>query len=507
MRRTEPIAGTGASRLLRAAARLCNGAFVTTLLAGAFAQAHAQNGDPLTFAVISDALTRPADETPVRQMLDAIARDRSVGFIVYDGNVKGATEPCRDSIYQSRRDLLDASRTPVVLLLGQHDWADCGLTHGGAYDPVERLDFVRQLFFADASSLGQNPLTLTRESEVARFRPFRENVRWQAEGIAFIGLNAPSPNNHYLTAGGRNGEFEDRTVATTFWLDHAAESARRAGMRALVIVLQGDPDFARYERRDRFAWLRFSRANEPRDGFLELKRSLVKAAETFRGPVIVIHRTEASEPNGFHIDQPLRNDKGLTVTNLTRVALSLKRPQSHGWKWSATRDGIRRFGCACAIYAMYATCATCGTRRTPASTKRQSREQRRPRSPRRRARLTAHIPITCPLRPLPHRPRCRATICLRSCPRRLRSCSRRQACRPFSRRRKRCRLFSRCPRRACPATAARNKKAQPKLRFATTPGNPDALSAASGRSPCAARRRLRLHPALRGRLRHARADA
>ncbi|QSN62681.1 hypothetical protein JYK05_08175 [Caballeronia sp. M1242] len=297
-------------------------------MAGAFAQAHAQNGDPLTFAVISDALTRPADETPVRQMLDAIARDRSVGFIVYDGNVKGATEPCRDSIYQSRRDLLDASRTPVVLLLGQHDWADCGLTHGGAYDPVERLDFVRQLFFADASSLGQNPLTLTRESEVARFRPFRENVRWQAEGIAFIGLNAPSPNNHYLTAGGRNGEFEDRTVATTFWLDHAAESARRAGMRALVIVLQGDPDFARYERRDRFAWLRFSRANEPRDGFLELKRSLVKAAETFRGPVIVIHRTEASEPNGFHIDQPLRNDKGLTVTNLTRVALSLKRPQS-----------------------------------------------------------------------------------------------------------------------------------------------------------------------------------
>ncbi|WP_244846781.1 hypothetical protein [Caballeronia sp. SL2Y3] len=328
MRRTERIDGTGASRLLRAAARLCNGAFVTALLAGAFAQAHAQNGDPLTFAVISDALTRPADEAPVRQMLDAIARDRDVGFIIYDGNVKGPTEPCRDSIYQSRRDLLDASRTPLVLVLGQHDWADCGLTHGGAYDPVERLDFVRQLFFADASSLGQNPLTLTRESDVARFRPFRENVRWQAEGIAFIGLNAPSPNNHYLTAGGRNGEFEDRTVATTFWLDHAAESARRAGMRALVIVLQGDPDFARYERRDRFAWLRFSRANEPRDGFLELKRSLVKAAETFRGPVIVIHRTEASEPNGFNIDQPLRNDKGLTVTNLTRVALSLKRPQS-----------------------------------------------------------------------------------------------------------------------------------------------------------------------------------
>nr|WP_244816047.1 hypothetical protein [Caballeronia sp. Lep1P3] len=298
------------------------------VLSGAFTGVRAQTGEPLSFAVISDALTRPADEAPVRQMLDAIGRDRDIAFIVYDGNVKGGAEPCRDSIYQSRRDVLDSSRAPLVLLLGQHDWADCGQAHGGAYDAVERLDFVRQLFFTDANALGQSPLSLARESDVARFRPFRENVRWQAEGIAFIGLNAPSPNNHYVTAGGRNGEFEDRAVATTFWLEHAAESARRAGMRALVILFQGDPDFARYERRERFAWLRFSRSSQPRDGFLELKRSLVKAAEAFRGPVIVIHRTEASEPNGFHIDQPLRNDKGLTVTNLTRVALSLRKPQS-----------------------------------------------------------------------------------------------------------------------------------------------------------------------------------
>jgi hypothetical protein len=99
-------------------------------------------------------------------------------------------------------------------------------------------------------------------------------------------------------------------------------------MRALVVLLQGDPDFSRYERRERFSWLRFSRANQPRDGFLELKRSLVKAAEIFRGPVLVIHGTDATEPNGFHIDQPLRNDKGLIVTNLTRVAIAFKKPQS-----------------------------------------------------------------------------------------------------------------------------------------------------------------------------------
>ncbi|MDR5757493.1 hypothetical protein [Caballeronia sp. LZ035] len=325
-RRMTRVERAGLSRLSHASRLTAAAVLLAALMWSAVG--HAQASGPLGFAVLANALSRPADEAPVRRMLDAIGRDSNIAFIVYDGNFKGSAEACRDSIYQSRHDLLDASRTPVIVLLGQHDWADCGQVHAGAYDPVERLDFIRQLFFADANALGQTPLTLSRQSDVARFRTFREIVRWQSQGVAFIGLNVPSPNNHYLTAGGRNGEFEDRAVATSFWLEHAAETARRTDMRALVILLQGDPDFSRYERRERFAWLRFSRANPPRDGFLELKRSLVKAAETFRGPVIVIHGTDASEPAGFHIDQPLRNDKGLIVTNLTRVAIAFGKPQS-----------------------------------------------------------------------------------------------------------------------------------------------------------------------------------
>lgn len=309
-------------------ARLAARALATALLCGAFMQqpVSAQDG-PLKFAVIGNALTKPADAAPVRQLLDAIARERDMAFIVYDGNIKGPLEPCRDRIYDARHDLLDASRTPLVLIPGQHDWADCGQAQAGGYDPVERLDFVRQLFFGDSNSLGSAPFALARESEVARFRPFRENVRWRAQGVAFVGLNAPGPNNHYLTAGGRNGEFEDRTVANGFWLEHAAESARRSGERALVIFLEGDPDFARYERRDRFAWLRFTRANQPRDGFVEFKRSLVKVAELFRGPVIVIHGAETPVAGGFLIDQPLHDEKGSLVVNLTRIAVALKKPQ------------------------------------------------------------------------------------------------------------------------------------------------------------------------------------
>jgi hypothetical protein len=282
--------------------------------------AHAA-GSRYAFAVISGTLESPADEAPTQRLLDTIGRDSNVSFIVYDGNLKGAKETCDDALYARRQALLEAARPALIFVAGQHDWIDCGTSQAGGYDPVERLDLLRQTMFSDASSMGQNPVSLTRESEVSRFHPYRENVRWQVEDMVFLALNVPSPNNHYLNAGGRNGEFEDRVVANAFWLEHAAEFAKRRGARAIVVFMQGDPDPERYERPDRFAWLRFTR-NQRRDGYLELKRSLVKLAQTFRGPILVVHHDDQSVPAGFQIDQPLRNDKGVQVTNLTRIAFA-----------------------------------------------------------------------------------------------------------------------------------------------------------------------------------------
>ena len=286
-----------------------------------------------TFAVIANTMRSPADEAATQRLLEAIGRERDVSFIVYNGNLKGPKEACRDALYERRHALLETSRPALFFIPGQHDWADCDTAEAGGFDPVERLDLLRQTLFADPTSMGQNPIALTRESDVSRFRPFRENVRWVAGDktgdIVFVGLNAPSPNNHYLTAGGRNSEFEDRVVANAFWLEHAGEYAKRRDARAIVVFIQGDPDPERYERPDRFAWLRF--AHSPRrDGFLEFKRSLVKLAQNFHRPVLVIHCDDERTSGGFVIDQPLRNDKGMLVTNLTRVALA---PHDHLNQW------------------------------------------------------------------------------------------------------------------------------------------------------------------------------
>jgi hypothetical protein len=299
------------------------GALLLVFSLGSTLAAHAQPSR-FAFAVVANVITSQGDETAAQRLIDAIGRDPQIAFVVYDGNLKGSHESCSDQLLERRHDLLDASRSPLVFLPGERDWVTCGISGSGAYDPVERLDFLRQNFFTDPNSLGQNPMTLTRESEVSRFRPYRENVRWQYGDTVFIGLNVPDGNNHYLIAGGRNGEFEDRVIANGFWLEHAAEFAKRRNARAIVIFMQGNALPEHYERPDRFAWLRFHHA--PRDGYLELRRSLVRLAQTFRGQVIIVNADDSKLARSFMIDQPLRNEKGVKIENVTRIAFSLRDP-------------------------------------------------------------------------------------------------------------------------------------------------------------------------------------
>ncbi|HTH72978.1 MAG TPA: hypothetical protein VL635_01095 [Trinickia sp.] len=312
----------------------CRATFAAAALAGGvlFTAPASAAAPRYTFAVVSGAIRSPADEAAAARLIEAIGLDERRAFVVYDGNIKSADERCSDTLYDRRQQLLQASTIPLVVIPGQHDWADCATAAGGRYDAAERLDFLRQTMFSDTVSLGTPTLPLTRESEVARFRAFRENVRWEMGDTVFVGLNVVGGNNHYSDAGGRNGEFDDRAIASSFWLEHAAEFARRRGAKALVVFVEADPNFARYEEHaDRFAWLRFAR-HRPRDGYLEFKRSLVKAAQTFRGPVIVIHHDAHAPAAGFTIDQPLYNDKGSRVDNLTRIAIA---PHDPATQWVA----------------------------------------------------------------------------------------------------------------------------------------------------------------------------
>ena len=287
------------------------------------------------------------------------------------------------------------------MLLGQHDWADCGLAHGGTYDPVERLDFVRQLFFADASSLGQNPLTLSRESDVARFRTFREIVRWQAQGHRVHRAECAEPEQ----------SLSDRGRAQR----RVRRSRRRDDLLARTCGGIG-------------ATLRDARARHPASGrsrllALRAARSLRMAALLALEPAARwLPRTEAQpREGGGNLSRPGRRDSWHRCARAERLSYrsafaqrqGLDRHESH-----ARGDRVQKAAIAMARSAERCTMASAvstARARCEGIRIRKNRARRRPKRRRSRASLMRLIP-----HPHPRRLRCRATICRSRCPRRLR---------------------------------------------------------------------------------------
>lgn len=69
--------------------------------------------------------------------------------------------PCSDKLYERSLNWYNGLRHPVVFTPGDNEWSDCWKPGSGGYAPLERLNRLRDIFFADPHrSLGSNPLTL-----------------------------------------------------------------------------------------------------------------------------------------------------------------------------------------------------------------------------------------------------------------------------------------------------------------------------------------------------------
>lgn len=274
-------------------------------------------------ALIADLPQWPDAEAPTQQLLDNLAQ-RKLAFVIHAGGIKGDTESCADAMLAGRLGLLDLSPLPLIYIPGETDWAECEQAVNGSFDPDERLARLRELAFPDDDSLGQRKLRLIRQSDQAKFRSYRENVRWTAGKVLLVGMNVPDDNNHYRTEAGRNGEFEDRREANRQWLARAFSVAEQESLDGIVLVIHGDPLFGNgWEKRGKPTLLDGFLRHRKRDGYLEFKRQLRELVSDYRGQVLLIH----SSIGGFGIDTPLRDAKGKTIRSFTRVALPVGSPK------------------------------------------------------------------------------------------------------------------------------------------------------------------------------------
>lgn len=283
-------------------------------LALASAMVQAETPARFSFGIVGDAPYGAGDEHAFAQMLEEINQE-NLAFVVHVGDIKSGSAPCTDALYEQRKRLFQASRYPFILVPGDNEWTDCHRKSAGGYDPIERLAKLRQVFYPDDMSLGQNTLRLARQSDdpasPADFGEYRENVRWVVDRVMFIGLNVQGSNDNFGRTREMDAEHEQRSRANAEWLRRGFDLARSSDYLAVFIVIQANPYF---ERPHPSPPNRF-------DVYAAFKQQLLSHTLAFGKPVFLVH----GETHRFRVDQPLVDPStGKRVEQFTRI-------ESFGW--------------------------------------------------------------------------------------------------------------------------------------------------------------------------------
>ena len=222
-----------------------------------------------------------------------------LAFIIHVGDIKSGSAPCTDEIFFRERERFESSAHPLFYIPGDNEWTDCART---GYDPLERLERLREIFFEGDESLGEEKIPLTRQGTRQGARQgtdYPENVRWSYGGVTLVGLNVPGPNNNYE---GTPGEYESRNEANLEWLREGFEHATAEGSSALMVAFQANPGF--------------ELPSGERTGFNDLLAALEEETVAFARPVVLVH----GDTHIQRIDRPMTSStSGERVENFTRV--------------------------------------------------------------------------------------------------------------------------------------------------------------------------------------------
>jgi hypothetical protein len=271
-----------------------------TALALIAALSFAAHAEPVSFGLFGDFPYSDWERRELPKMIAEMDAD-NLAFVVHDGDIKSGHDICSDAVFKDIRGVFQASQHPLIYVFGDNEWTDCHRKNNGPYDPVERLAKLREIFITDDYALGKERLQLERQSKA-----YPENVRWQAGGALFVGMNVPGSNNNWFGTTkdqGPSAEYLDRAKANRAWLASSFALAREHKLPGILIDIQADPEF---EKR---------RPLTKPDGYADFLNQLRAETLAFSGQVVLVH----GDTHFFRIDQPLKDDADTTLRNFTRV--------------------------------------------------------------------------------------------------------------------------------------------------------------------------------------------
>ena len=279
------------------------------------------------FGVVGDGPYFPGTEPLFRAAIGDMNR-ADLAFVLHVGDIEadgryayvGGARTCTDESFEQRFEMFAASRHPFILTPGDNDWTDCHFVKGRVFDPLERLERLRALFFANDQSLGQQRLTLTTQASDSAHSRYVENRQWVRSGVRFVTLHVVGSNDNLGRTPEMDLEHSERTAANLAWLARAFQSARTEKARALVIVMQADPQFPTtwsQTQLDRYMAGLGIKASAQRiaTGFDEFRDALEREVNGFTQPVLLIH----GDTHVFRVDKPLQRPDGHVVDHFTRL--------------------------------------------------------------------------------------------------------------------------------------------------------------------------------------------
>lgn len=240
-----------------------------------------------SFGVIGDIPYGAAEIAKFPARIKDINADTGLKFVTHVGDIKNGSSICSDEYFQHIRSEFDTFEHPLVFTPGDNEWVDCHRTNNGAYNPLERLDKLRQVFFNEpGKTLGETMPVTTQESQ-----GLPENVRFTQNRVAFSVVNVQGSNNSLQPWTGLGeaaatpeqlAEVEHRTAAVLEQIRTTFSEATRRNDRAVVLMTQADmfdPSLLGTATAD----------PETMSGFRGIVQTIVEETNRFDGPVYLIN--------------------------------------------------------------------------------------------------------------------------------------------------------------------------------------------------------------------------
>ena len=268
------------------------------------ASAHAER---FAFVALGDTAYDAARDQPIYEALIETINQSRPAFTIHVGDVWGLNH-CGDAEIQEVAETFRRFDHSLVYVPGDNEWTDCHYRLAGAFDPAERLERLRKVFFSEPVSLGAKPMPLISQGRISPYATYTENVRWQKHGVLFLTMNVAGSGNSYRYDDSKALlEAQERNAANVAWLRDSFRIARDNAYKGVVIAVHAE-----------MFWGKAAQESF-RGPHGIIVREIQIASDRYGGPVLLVH----GDAHEFIVDRPFTESQGELdlprYANITRL--------------------------------------------------------------------------------------------------------------------------------------------------------------------------------------------